>query len=76
MCLTVFSLLSPPPPPPPGGLIFSGPFEVSLLEREVYLRGERLIYFLVKLYDNFLPAQRNVCRAMYSNNFNTALNVS
>ncbi len=31
-----------------------------------------LIYFLLKLCDNFLPAQRSVCKTtMYSNNFNT-----
>ena len=35
-----------------------------------------LIYFLRKLYDNFPPTQRNVCKTtMYSNNFNTTPNV-
>ena len=53
---TIFSLLSSPQ----GGLFFSDPFEwcgvcVANLERG-------LIYFLVKLYDNFLPAQSNVCK--------------
>ncbi len=41
-----------------------------------YLRGGLNIYFLRKLYDNFPPAQQNVCKTtMYSNNFNTTLNV-
>ncbi len=41
-----------------------------------YWRGGGLIYFLRKLYDNFSPAKRNVCKTtMYSNNFNTTLNV-
>ncbi len=45
------------------------------MERGACLRGG-LIYFLRKLYDNFPPAQRNVCKTtMYSNNFNTTLNV-
>ncbi len=49
-----------------GGLIGEG---------GAYLRGG-LVYFLRKLYDNFPPTQRNVCKTtMYSNNFNTTLNV-
>ncbi len=33
---------------------------------------EKGAYFLVKLYDHFPPAQRDVCKTtMYSNNFNT-----
>ncbi len=48
-----------------GGLLEGG----GLFERG-------LIYFLRKLYNNFPPAQRNVCKkTMYSNNFNTTLNV-
>ena len=53
----------------PGGGFFSGPFEAG------YMRGGGggvggLIYFFVKLYDNFLPAQSNVCKTTtYSNNF-------
>ena len=35
-----------------------------------------LSYLLLKLYNNFLSAQSNVCKTtMYSNNFNTTLNV-
>ncbi len=35
-----------------------------------------LFIFLVKFYDNFLPAQSNACKTtMYSNNFYTTLNV-
>ncbi len=56
------------------GLFFSGPSKGGGGEGGFLERG--LIYFLRKLYDNFLPAQRNVCKtAMYSNNFNTTLNV-
>ena len=46
-------------------------FKGGLLEK-----GGGLIFFMRKLYDNFLPAQRNVCETtMYSKNFNTTLNV-
>ena len=48
----------------------------GLLERGgAYLRGW-VIYFLVKLYDNFLPAQSNVCKTTMHvfYQFNTTLN--
>ncbi len=41
----------------------------GILERGAYL-------FLLQLHNNFPPAQSNVCKTtMYSNNFNTTLNV-
>ncbi len=63
----MFSLLSPPPP---GGLFFSGHFKGW----GAYWRGGDFFCFLRKLYANFPPAQRNVCKTtMYSNNFNTTI---
>ncbi len=68
-----YRILSIKPPGVGGGLFLSGPFKGG--GGGVIGEGG-LIYFLRKLYDNFPPAQTNVCKAtMYSNNFNTTLNV-
>ena len=67
----MYRILSIKPPPPGGGLFCSGPFKGGGLIGE-----GGLIHFLRKLYNNFPPAQRILCKTtMYSKNFNTTLNV-